>query len=300
MRAYKGFNNDMTCRGFQYQEGGTYKTDKVEICECGFHACELPVDAFRYYVPGKSKFHVVDLSGEIEYSLNKVAATEITVGEQISPRDMIDISISELEDNATAHGMYAVISSEEDYAEVAASRHHSVACATGDGDTCMCGECLSVSATTAPGSMSVCSGSVSCAVTTGFDSRSYTIGGASVSVATNKAYASALGQLSVSVCTMGSIGDVHGNNSVAVATRNSCADVENESSIAVCLDLGSCVKGVLGAHIVAADYSDKRGNFGEFLGYKLGKIDGIELMPDTWYYARNGEWIKGFPLYHAQ
>lgn len=27
MKAYKGFNKDMTCRGFQYKEGETYETD---------------------------------------------------------------------------------------------------------------------------------------------------------------------------------------------------------------------------------------------------------------------------------
>ena len=25
MKAYKGFNRDMTCRGFQYKEGGEYR-----------------------------------------------------------------------------------------------------------------------------------------------------------------------------------------------------------------------------------------------------------------------------------
>ena len=29
MKAYKGFNADMTCRGFQYREGETYETDKA-------------------------------------------------------------------------------------------------------------------------------------------------------------------------------------------------------------------------------------------------------------------------------
>ena len=32
MKAYKGFNKDMTCRGFQYKEGGNYETDKEQSC----------------------------------------------------------------------------------------------------------------------------------------------------------------------------------------------------------------------------------------------------------------------------
>lgn len=31
MKAYKGFNPDMTCRGFQYEEGKTYETDEATL-----------------------------------------------------------------------------------------------------------------------------------------------------------------------------------------------------------------------------------------------------------------------------
>ena len=40
MKAYKGFNEDMTCRGFQYEEGKDYETDSAKVCNKGFHACE--------------------------------------------------------------------------------------------------------------------------------------------------------------------------------------------------------------------------------------------------------------------
>ena len=38
-KAYKGFNADMTCREFQYEEGKTYEFEgEPELCKCGFHA----------------------------------------------------------------------------------------------------------------------------------------------------------------------------------------------------------------------------------------------------------------------
>lgn len=61
MKAYKGFNKDMTCRGLQYEEGKEYETDEAKLCKCGFHACEAPIDCLSYYVPAESVYHEVEL-----------------------------------------------------------------------------------------------------------------------------------------------------------------------------------------------------------------------------------------------
>lgn len=60
MKAFKGFNKDLTCRGFQYEEGKEFHTEKAECCEEGFHACEYPLDCFGYYSPAQSVFHEVE------------------------------------------------------------------------------------------------------------------------------------------------------------------------------------------------------------------------------------------------
>ena len=66
MKAYKGFNKDMTCtpiggHSFQYEEGKTYHVDEAELCKSGFHACENPLDCFSYYTPANSVYHEVEL-----------------------------------------------------------------------------------------------------------------------------------------------------------------------------------------------------------------------------------------------
>ena len=86
IRAFKGFNRNMTCRDFQYEEGKEYEhKGEVKACESGFHACENPIDCFRYYEPGTSVFHEVELGGQISrYSDDsKVAASHIRIGARL-------------------------------------------------------------------------------------------------------------------------------------------------------------------------------------------------------------------------
>ena len=95
MKAYKGFNPDMTCRGFQYKEGETYTEDKAELCSCGFHACEDPVDCLAYYEPDSSVYHEVELDevSPMRDSDTKVAAKKITIGAKVEIASMVKASI---------------------------------------------------------------------------------------------------------------------------------------------------------------------------------------------------------------
>lgn len=60
MRAFKGFNKDLTCRGYQYEEGKEFHTERAECCDTGFHACEYPLDCFGYYDPAHSDGDYMD------------------------------------------------------------------------------------------------------------------------------------------------------------------------------------------------------------------------------------------------
>jgi hypothetical protein len=95
VKSYKGFNKDMTCRGFQYEEGKEYEEESVEVCDHGFHACEYPLDCLNYYSPNESVYHEVEQSGEIQKHNDdtKVASTKIKIGAEISIAGLVKAAI---------------------------------------------------------------------------------------------------------------------------------------------------------------------------------------------------------------
>ena len=95
IKSFKGFNEDMTCRNFKYEEGKDYENDTASACNSGFHACEYPLDVFGYYPPGTSVYHEVEQSGEISRDTDdsKVASTKIHIGAKIDIRGLVNAAI---------------------------------------------------------------------------------------------------------------------------------------------------------------------------------------------------------------
>ena len=63
---YKGFNEDMTCRGFQYEVGQTYEHDRdIGLCKSGFHFCRNMADVLNYYRRNDCRYAVVEALGKV-------------------------------------------------------------------------------------------------------------------------------------------------------------------------------------------------------------------------------------------
>ena len=243
MKAFKGFNKDMTCRGFQYEEGKEYEHDgDIEVCKSGFHACEYPLDCFRYYDPNESVYHQVELHGEMEarHEDSKIVASNIKIGAELDIAGLVKASIeytkerSVPEEGSIATGNCGASIATGNCGASSATGYYGASCATGDyGASSATGDYGASSATGYSGASSA----------TGYSGASY---------------------------------------------------AGNETAIAVAWGFHGKAKGVLGAHIVLADWEgdESDSDTWELKGARLFKVDGEIVKADTWYTLRDGELVE--------
>jgi len=99
IKGFKGFNPDMTCRDFKYEEGKDYEEQgDISACSNGFHYCLHPLDVFGYYPPayiGMNKFHEVEGSGDMDVDTDdtKIACSKIHIGAELSIKNIVDAAI---------------------------------------------------------------------------------------------------------------------------------------------------------------------------------------------------------------
>ena len=107
IKTYKGFDKDMTCRGFRYEEGKEYEHDgDVKSCKSGFHACENPMDVLGYYPPcdnngNLQRYCEVEQSGTLDRSENdKVCSSRLRVVAEIGLNGLIKAGVRFILDKA--------------------------------------------------------------------------------------------------------------------------------------------------------------------------------------------------------
>lgn len=141
--AYKGFKQDLTCRGYQFEIGGTYKHEgDVEACASGFHACEYPLDVLGYYHPAGSRFALVEQSGDLSRhdADSKVASRKISIKAELTIAGLVKAAIEyttsrctpvDPESPASSTGYQGAASSTGNYGAASSTGRHSVALAAG-------------------------------------------------------------------------------------------------------------------------------------------------------------------------
>ena len=165
---YKGFNSDMTCRGFQYVEGESYTTAHAELCQAGFHACPMPLDTLRYYPLATSIYHEVELGVDAAGGGDKRVSRHITIGAKINIAGMIKAYLELVWEKVDKEPHPAATSGHGSTA--ATSGHRSTAATSGDWSTAAASGDWSTAATSGDDSTAAASGYESTAAVEGKDS----------------------------------------------------------------------------------------------------------------------------------
>ena len=278
MKSYKGFNKDMTCRDFQYEEGKEYEETTAEVCETGFHSCEYPLDCFRYYDPAHSVYHEVEADGEIDKADDgtKLASTKLKIGAELSIAGLVKASIE-----------YTIKRTKK---EAGAVDPCGASSATGyRGASSATGDCGASSATGDRGASSA----------TGDCGASSATGDCGASSATGYYGASsATGNYGASSAT----GDCGASSATGYRGASSA---DNATAVAIAWGACSKAKGVIGSHLVFADWeyngdaddddcekADAGIDSWTFKGAKMVRVDGETIRENTWYTLRNGEVLE--------
>lgn len=133
--AYKGFDKDMKCRGFQYEEGKTYHMSGAVLCEEGAHACTMPLDVLGYYPQGDgSIYRMVELDEVCDEKSDdsKVCAKTIKIGAEIGIPGLVKAQIEWVKDTiGFDEKIKKAKGSPDKHATAAATGYQGAAAATG-------------------------------------------------------------------------------------------------------------------------------------------------------------------------
>ena len=295
--SYKGFKQDMTCRDFQYKEGESYEEPSAKACEREFYAYEYPLDCLDYYSPNESVYHVVEQSGEISRHSDdtKVTSTKIKIGAEINIAGLvkaaIEYTMKRVNPEAKADERQGASSATGNCGASSATGYKGASSATGyKGASSATGYCGASSATGYYGA-SLATGDCGASSATGYKGASSATGDYGASSATGyKGASSATGDYGASSAT----GNCGASSATGYKGASSAGDSE---SVAVAWGYHGKAKGVLGAHLVLADWEGDEDDYWnqdswQLKGAKMVRVDGEIIKPDTYYTMKNGEVVE--------
>ena len=278
MKAYKGFDKDLKCREFQYEVGKEYEEENSALCKKGFHACENPLDTFRYYRPTDSRYCEVDVddNGERNSTDSKVCGKHIKISAEIGLKGVINAGVrfvfdkceSATEENASGESGNAAASGVRGNA--AASGWRGNAAASGERGN------AAASGWRGNAAASGWSGNAAASGESGNAAASGERGNAAASGESGNAAASGWrGNAAAS-----------GWRGTAVVTGFAGrATALGEQCLAVAWGEDSLARGTVGNWIVVSERDDD----GNIIDVKIAKVDGDTVKADTWYKLVNGE-----------
>lgn len=224
MKAYKGFLPKLTCLGFQYEEGKTYCTSGVRLCEQGFHSCLEPLDVWRFYGPTTSVFHQVDTEGAVDSSEHKQCTEKITIERRLDLQELIEAQCdyiwSKLDPLPKNTKREVVCLPSQDQPFARADGEWSIAAANGRDAIAATSRFGSIASVASEHGSSITTGANSVSVVSGPETKASSIGGDSMAIARGRdSSAAASGSCSLAVSNgLGGYSVTTGAYSTVVAT----------------------------------------------------------------------------------
>ena len=290
MKAYKGFDKDLKCREFQDEVGKEYEEENSALCKKGFHACENPLDTFRYYAPTDSRYCEVDVddNGECNSYDSKVCGKHIRIGAEIGLKGVINAFVrfvldkceSATEENASGDSGNAAASG--DRGNAAASGWSGNAAASGwSGNAAASGDSGNAAA-------SGDSGNAAASGWRGNAAASGVSGNAAASGWNGNAAASGWRGNAAASGVSGNAAASGARGTASVTGTYGKASALGEQCLAVAWGQDSLARGAVGNWIVVSERDDD----GNIIDAKIAKVDGDTIKADTWYKLTNGAIVE--------
>jgi len=273
VKAYKGFDKDLKCRGRQYTEGvEDHVSDVAWLCKEGVHACERPLDVFEYYAPADSVYHEVELAGVLDEHKedSKICGTDIKV------KGKLDIA--------------GLVKAQIEYTKFHCTNKHTA----GDRGAATAGEFGAASAGYYGAATAGYGGAASAGyggVASAGDRGAATAGEFGVATAGDRGAASAGYGGAATAGDRGAASAGYGGAATAgefgAATSRGKSSV-GKNGIACSRSENARVKGGMGAVLVCAQENEYDCGIKT---WAAGVVDGVTILPDVWYKADNGKLV---------
>ena len=260
MKAYKGFDKDLKCRGFQYKVGNTYEMDgdDTKICTKGFHACTNPFDVLNYYgFENNNRFCEVDLDGKTDkenQSDSEICGNRISIKAELGIKGlvnaMVEFSKTWIKDN-TKTKTNTRLSSMSDSAQIGSSGN----------------------------SARIGSGGNSARIGSSGDSARIGSSGDFAQIGSSGNYEQ--------------IGS--GGNYAQIVSSGDYAQISStgEDCVICCAGQNASAKAKKGSWITLSEWqADKKTNRQIPICVKTEYVDGEKIKEDTWYTLKDGEFVE--------
>ena len=271
MKGYKGFGKGLVCRGKKYAENEVFEEDDAEICECGMHFCENPMDVLDHYPLIDEKCDISDYAevealGEVKGDEKKRCTNKLKIGAKLSFSGFVKACIEFMIEKTAGNnenvdsGNYAKMASSGYSAKMASSGYSAKMASSGD----------------------------SAQMASSGDYAQMASGGYSAKMASSGNYAKMAS--SGNYAKMASSGD-----SAQMASSGDYAKMASsgEDSVICCAGVGGVAKAKKGNWITLSEwsYSKEKQRFVPIC-VKTEFVDGKKIKEDVWYSLKNNEFAE--------